>query len=52
MDIDPDEIVTVELSWDNDGEPTSYSRDISRRQLGALLMQVDDMAADTEDHTA
>ncbi|MFG2789974.1 hypothetical protein [Streptomyces sp. NPDC048419] len=47
MDIDPDEIVTVELSWDNDGLPESYSREITR-QLGNLLLQVDDLAADTE----
>ncbi|MFC8095253.1 hypothetical protein [Streptomyces sp. NPDC057301] len=48
MDIDPDEIVTVELSWDNDTGPTTYSRDLTRRQLGNLLLQVDDMAADTD----
>ena len=48
MDIDPEEIVTVELTWDNDGLTEIYSRDITRRQLGNLLVQVDDMAADTE----
>jgi hypothetical protein len=48
MDIDPDEIVTVELTWDNDGLPETYRRDITRRHLGNLLLQVDDMAADTE----
>uniref|UniRef100_A0AAU1HWF4 Uncharacterized protein n=1 Tax=Streptomyces sp. NBC_00180 TaxID=2903632 RepID=A0AAU1HWF4_9ACTN len=48
MDLDPDEIVTVELSWDNDTGPTTYSRDLTRRQLGNLLVQVDDMAADTD----
>lgn len=48
MDIDPDEIVTVELSWDNDGLPEAYSRDITRRQLGNLLVQFDDMAGETE----
>ncbi|MFF8317151.1 hypothetical protein ACF06V_08290 [Streptomyces bobili] len=48
MDIDPDEIVTVELGWDNDGLPTTYSREITRRQLGNLLLQVDDMADKTE----
>ncbi|MET7911526.1 hypothetical protein ABZS98_25300 [Streptomyces avermitilis] len=48
MDIDPDEIVTVELRWDNDGLPETYSRDITRRQLGDLLMQVDDMAVETD----
>ncbi|QJT03172.1 hypothetical protein G9272_25210 [Streptomyces asoensis] len=48
MDIDPDEIVTVELTWDNDGLPTLYSRDITRRQLGNLLLQFDAMADDTE----
>ncbi|MCX4998624.1 hypothetical protein [Streptomyces longwoodensis] len=48
MDVDPNEIVTVELSWDNDDGPTTYTRDLTRRQLGYLLLQVDDMAADTE----
>ncbi|MFG2954308.1 hypothetical protein ACGF5O_11315 [Streptomyces sp. NPDC048291] len=48
MDIDPDEIVTVELHWDNDGLPTTYRRDITRRHLGDLLMQIDDMAAQTD----
>jgi hypothetical protein len=52
MDIDPDQIVTVELSWDNDGLPETYSRDLTRRQLGNLLLQVDDMAADTEERAA
>ncbi|MFI7406593.1 hypothetical protein ACIBW9_40045 [Streptomyces sp. NPDC049541] len=52
MDIDPDEIVTVELSWDNDGLPTTYTGDLTRRQLGNLLMQVDDMAAETEERAA
>ncbi|MFF4549247.1 hypothetical protein [Streptomyces sp. NPDC001435] len=49
MDIDPDEIVTVELRWDNGGWlPETYSRDLTRRQLGDLLLQVDDMAAEAE----
>lgn len=52
MDVDPDEIVTVELSWDNDGLPTTYTQRVTRRQLGDLLVQVDDMAADTEDRAA
>ncbi|MEU9776832.1 hypothetical protein [Streptomyces sp. NPDC047968] len=50
MDIDPNEIVTVEMRWDNGGWlPETYSRDITCRQLGELLIQIDDMAADTED---
>lgn len=52
MDIEPDEIVTVELRWDNEGLPTTYSRDITRRQLGDLLLQIDTMAADTEERAA
>jgi hypothetical protein len=48
VDIDPDEIVTVELRWDNDGLPETYSRDITRRHLGDLLMQIDDMATETD----
>ncbi|MEU5104107.1 hypothetical protein AB0H07_17715 [Streptomyces sp. NPDC021354] len=50
MDIDPDEIISLELSWDNGGWlPETYSRDITRRQLGKLLLQLDDMAGDTEE---
>lgn len=50
MDVDPDEIVTVELSWDNGGwRPETYSRDITRRQLGELLLRLDDMAGTAED---
>jgi hypothetical protein len=46
MDIDPDEIVTVELSWDNgEYQPATYSQDITRRHLGQLLLQLDDMAS-------
>ncbi|MGY5129924.1 hypothetical protein [Streptomyces nigrescens] len=46
MDIDPDEIVTVELDtydWER-----SYSRLLTRRQLGELLLHFDDMADETE----
>ncbi|WP_328546696.1 hypothetical protein [Streptomyces platensis] len=46
MDIDPDEIVTVELDtydWER-----SYSRLLTRRQLGELLLHFDDMADQTE----
>lgn len=49
MDIDPNEIVAVELSWDNDGLPETYSRDITRRQLGNLFLHLDDMADQTEE---
>lgn len=49
MDIDPDEIVNVELRWDNGGcLLETYSRNITRRQLGELLLRLDDMAAVTE----
>lgn len=49
MDIDPDEIVSLELSWDNGGRlPETYSRDITRRPLGELLLHLDDMAGETE----
>lgn len=40
--IDPTEIVTVELDCEGWTEP--YARDITRRQLGELLLQLDDMA--------
>ncbi|MEU8524866.1 hypothetical protein AB0C77_04595 [Streptomyces sp. NPDC048629] len=52
MEIDPDEIVTVELTWDNYGLPETYSRDLTRRQLGNLLLKVDDMACETEEQAA
>ncbi|MFG2206081.1 hypothetical protein [Streptomyces sp. NPDC048638] len=46
MDIDPNEIVTVQLDtydWEH-----SYSRLLTRRQLGELLLRFDDMADQTE----
>ncbi|MER6612693.1 hypothetical protein [Streptomyces xantholiticus] len=46
MDIDPDEVVTVELDCDGWTEP--YSRDITRRQLGELLVQLDGMSDATD----
>ncbi|MEW2082096.1 hypothetical protein [Streptomyces sp. NPDC005283] len=46
MDINPDEVVSVEL--DCDGWTAPYARDITRRQLGDLLLQLDDMADTTE----
>ncbi|MFJ2199404.1 hypothetical protein [Streptomyces violaceusniger] len=46
MDIDPNEVVTVGL--DRDGWPSPYTRNITRRQLGELLLQLDDMADETE----
>jgi hypothetical protein len=48
MDIDPNQVVTVELNWDNDGYPETYARDLTRRQLGDLLVRIDDMAGETE----
>ncbi|MFJ9648148.1 hypothetical protein [Streptomyces sp. NPDC101206] len=41
------EVVTVELDWGDLDVP--YQRDITRRQLGQLLMQFDDMADTTAD---
>lgn len=52
MDIDPDEVLTVELNWDNYGLPETYSQDITRRQLGNLLLRVDVMACETEEQAA
>ncbi|MFD6872923.1 MULTISPECIES: hypothetical protein [unclassified Streptomyces] len=46
MDIDPFEVVTLEMSWDGLDRP--YAKRLIRLQLGELLMQVDDMAAQTE----
>lgn len=46
MDIDPNEIVTVQLDthdWEH-----SYSRLLTCRQLGELLLSFDDMADKTE----
>lgn len=49
MDFAPEDVITVDMSWDNGGVlPETYSRNITRRQLGELLMQIDDMAWDTE----
>ncbi|MGZ9931718.1 hypothetical protein ACXNSR_17690 [Streptomyces sp. NC-S4] len=39
------EVVTVELDWGDLDEP--YRRDITRRQLGQLLLNFDDMADTT-----
>ncbi|MEU1311733.1 hypothetical protein ABZ419_22965 [Streptomyces cinnamoneus] len=48
MDIDPEEIVTVEMYWDNGGwMPNLYSRNVTRHQLANLLLQLDDMAEAT-----
>ncbi|MFH8891251.1 hypothetical protein ACWGHM_04425 [Streptomyces sp. NPDC054904] len=46
MDIDPFEVVTLEMNWDGLDQP--YAKRLTRLQLGELLMQVDDMAAETE----
>ncbi|MFC5719882.1 hypothetical protein ACFP1Z_06775 [Streptomyces gamaensis] len=46
MTYDPDEIVTVELDcheWER-----SYTRLLTRRQLGELLLSLDTMADETE----
>ncbi|WDT55766.1 hypothetical protein [Streptomyces sp. G7(2002)] len=47
MSFDPNEIVTIELDCAGWNEP--YTRDISRHQLGQVLLTLDDMAADTDD---
>lgn len=46
MDIDANEVVTVYL--DCDGWASPYTRRITRRQLGELLTQIDDMAETTD----
>ncbi|MFI9076836.1 hypothetical protein ACIGW8_10125 [Streptomyces sioyaensis] len=47
MGFSPNEIVTVSL--DCAGWHKPYVRDITRHQLGQLLLSLDDMAADTEE---
>lgn len=47
MGFSPNEIVTVNL--DCPGWHKPYVRDITRHQLGQLLLSLDDMAADTEE---
>ncbi|MEW2084177.1 hypothetical protein [Streptomyces sp. NPDC005283] len=47
MDAYAEEIVTIEL--DSDGWPAPYVRDVTRRQLGELLLQLDNMADATAD---
>ncbi|MFJ3637960.1 hypothetical protein [Streptomyces sp. NPDC090112] len=44
---DADEVLTVALDWDD----LTYTRDITRRQLGELLLRLDDMAGDTSERT-
>ncbi|MFF3618196.1 hypothetical protein [Streptomyces sp. NPDC002467] len=39
------EVVTVELDWGDLDEP--YRRDLTRQQLGQLLLNFDDMADTT-----
>ncbi|MEU7063260.1 hypothetical protein [Streptomyces sp. NPDC046161] len=46
MDIDPFEVVTVEMNWTDLDQP--YVKRLTRLRLGELLMQLDDMAAQTE----
>ncbi|WP_406050672.1 hypothetical protein OG280_23990 [Streptomyces virginiae] len=46
MDIDPHEVVSVEMDWDLLDQP--YTRRVTRLQLGELLLQLDDMADQTE----
>ncbi|MFI2260333.1 hypothetical protein [Streptomyces tubercidicus] len=50
MSFDPNEIVTIELDCAGWNEP--YTRDITRQQLGQVLLTLDDMAADTDDRAA
>ncbi|MEV7613953.1 hypothetical protein [Streptomyces sp. NPDC089799] len=42
---DAEYVLTVELDWEDLDQP--YTRQITRRQLGQLLLQLDDMADDT-----
>ncbi|MFF2792154.1 hypothetical protein ACFVT6_36280 [Streptomyces sp. NPDC058049] len=46
MDIDPFEVVTLEMNWDGLDQP--YTRRLTRLRLGELLLQLDDMADQTE----
>ncbi|MFD7235081.1 hypothetical protein ACFWAT_07200 [Streptomyces syringium] len=48
MFVDPDEIISVELDCHGWYQP--HSREITRRQLGELLLKLDDMADDTAAH--
>ncbi|MCL6300490.1 hypothetical protein [Streptomyces kronopolitis] len=50
MGFNPDDIVTIELDCVGWHQP--YTRDITRHQLGQLLLSLDDMAADTDDRAA
>nr|WSX20169.1 hypothetical protein OG690_10300 [Streptomyces tubercidicus] len=47
MSFDPNEIVTIELDCAGWNEP--YTCDITRHQLGQVLLTLDDMAADSDD---
>ncbi|MEV6729063.1 hypothetical protein [Streptomyces sp. NPDC051364] len=46
MNVDPHEVVSLEMDWDHLDQP--YTRRVTRLQLGELLLQVDDMADQTE----
>jgi hypothetical protein len=47
--IDPDEVISVELHWSGEHlEPVSYVKDMTRRQLGELLNQLDGMEEPSE----
>ncbi|MFD9334259.1 hypothetical protein ACFWBF_07535 [Streptomyces sp. NPDC060028] len=46
MDIDPNDTFVVEI--DCDEWPSSYSRVLTWRQLGELLLKFDELAAVTE----
>ncbi|MEU8547819.1 hypothetical protein AB0C81_12605 [Streptomyces roseoverticillatus] len=45
MDDDPDEVLVIELECDD--WPAPYSRTLTRRQLGELLLLLDDMPEET-----
>lgn len=38
------DIVTIDLAWEFDGEQQTYSRRIPADQIGALLLQLDEIA--------
>ncbi|WP_406387043.1 hypothetical protein [Streptomyces sp. NBC_00211] len=46
MNVDPHEVVSLEMDWDQLDQP--YTRRVTRLQLGELLLQLDDMAEQTE----
>lgn len=43
-----DELIEVTLDYWIDGEPVTYTRELTQVQLGELIMKLDELADDNE----